>query len=94
MKKIITTAAIMFCIVSGKAQTRNYIEKDTIEILTYDSLGNEYHYNPPHYLIRRVEVGDPAYWKRKHKRDRRWSRISLGLFVIGTTTMFLITKIK
>jgi hypothetical protein len=92
MKKIITTAAIVFCVMNINAQTRNYIKKDTIEILTYDSLGNEYHYNPPHIIIKRTEMGDPEYWKRKHKREKRWSWISLGLFTVGTTAMFLITK--
>jgi hypothetical protein len=92
MKKIVITAAIMFCVMNTNAQTRNYIKRDTIEILTYDSLGNEYHYNPPRIIIKRTEMGDPEYWKRKHKRERIWNRISLGLFTIGTVTMFLITK--
>ena len=90
MKKLITAAAIIFCVFNTNAQ--NYIKRDTIEILTYDSLGNEYHHRPPRYIVKYTEMGDPEYWKRKHKREHRWNRISLGLFVIGTTTMFLITK--
>ena len=91
MKKIITTAAIVFCVMSSDAQTTktNYIKRDTIEILYYDSLGNEYHYNPPRTVIKRTEVGDPEYWERKHKRDRRWNVISFGIFVGATAYFFL-----
>ena len=96
MKKIITTAAIMFCVISTDAQTSkvNYIQKDTIEILMYDSLGNEYHYNPPRIIIKRTEVGDPEYWKRQHRKNRRWDRISIGMFTIGTLAMWIIPNIK
>jgi hypothetical protein len=89
MKKLITTAAILFCVMNANAQTRNYIKRDTIEILTYDSLGNEYHYNPPRIIIKRTEMGDPEYWKRKHKRDRRWDRISIIIFSVGTIVGFI-----
>ena len=89
MKKLITTAAILFCVMNANAQTRNYIKRDTIEILTYDSLGNEYHYNPPRIIIKRTEMGDPEYWKRKHKRDRRWDRISIIIFSVGTIAGFI-----
>jgi len=91
MKKLITTVAIMFCVLNSDAQTRNYIKRDTIEILYYDSLGNEHHYSPPRMAIKRIEMGDPKYWERKHKYDRRWNRISLGLFIVGTIAMFIIT---
>jgi hypothetical protein len=90
MKKIVTTAAIMFCVMNVNAQTRNYIKKDTIEILMYDSLGNEYHTKPPRYIIKRTEMGDPAYWKKKHKRDRTWDRIGLGIFSVATVIGFVV----
>jgi hypothetical protein len=89
MKKIIITAAIVFCVMNINAQTRNYIKKDTIEILTYDSLGNEYHSNPPRVVIKRTEMGDPEYWKRKHKRNKRWDRVSLVIFSLGTIAGFI-----
>ena len=89
MKKIILSTALL-CVLNTQAQTKNYIKKDTIEILKYDSLGNEYHYNPPRIVIKRTEMGDPEYWKRIHRRNRRWDRISLGLFVVGTTVMFIV----
>jgi hypothetical protein len=92
MKKLITTAAIMFCVMNINAQTLNYIKKDTIEILMYDSLGNEYHYKPPRIMIKRTEIGDPEYWKLKHKRDRRWDRISIALFSVGTIIGFIATS--
>lgn len=92
MKKIIVTAAILFCVMNINAQTRNYIKRDTIEILTYDSLGNEYHYKPPRIIIKRTEMGDPEYWKRKHKRDRRWDRISIVIFSLGTIAGFIATS--
>ena len=92
MKKIITTAAIILSVMSTDAQVTkvNYIQKDTIEIMMYDSLGNEYHYKPPRVLIKYTEVGDPEYWKLRHKRARRWDRASLGLFILGTAAMFII----
>ena len=92
MKKIIVTAAILFCVMNTNAQTRNYIKRDTIEILMYDSLGNEYHYKPPRIMIKRTEMGDPEYWKRKHKRDRRWDRISIVIFSLGTIAGFIATS--
>ncbi len=91
MKKIITTAAIMFCVLNSDAQTQNYIKRDTIEVLYYDSLGNEYHYKPPRIVIKQTEMGDPEYWKRKHRQQKRWSWASFGLWVVGTAAMFLIT---
>jgi hypothetical protein len=82
MKKIIATAAIMFCLTNTNAQYHR-IERDTIEILTYDSLGNEYHSNPPRYLIRKTEIGDTEYWRSK-ERYHKWSLISICVFIIGT----------
>ena len=90
MKKLITTAAIVLCVMSTNAQRTNYIKRDTIEVLMYDSLGNEYHFKPPRTVIRYTEMGDPEYWKQKHKRDRKWDRASLGLFIIGTLAMWII----
>ena len=89
MKKIILSAAIVFCVMNTNAQTRNYIKKDTIEVLMYDSVGNEYHYSPPRVIIKRTEMGDPEYWKRKHKRERTWDRISLVVFSLGTIAGFI-----
>jgi hypothetical protein len=93
MKKIITTVAIVFCMLSSDAQPSkvNYIQKDTIEILYYDSLGNEFRYNPPRIVIKRTEVGDPEYWKRKHRRHQMWNKISFGLWAVGTAIMLIIT---
>jgi hypothetical protein len=82
MKKIITTAAIMFCLTNTNAQYHR-IEVDTIEILTYDSLGNEYHSNPPRYLIRKTEIGDIEYWKSK-ERNHIWNIVGIGILIIGT----------
>lgn len=90
MKKIITTIAIMFCVLNGDAQTQNYIKRDTIEVLYYDSLGNEHHYNPPRVIIKQTEMGDPEYWKRKHRRHKRWSWISFGLWATATAAMLFI----
>ena len=89
MKKIVTTAAIMFCVMNTNAQTRNYIKRDTVELITLDSLGNAFRYNPPRYVIKRVEMGDPIYWKKKHKRERIWNRISLGIFTAGAIAGFI-----
>jgi hypothetical protein len=74
------------------AQTRNYIKRDTFEVLMYDSLGNEYHYNPPRIRIKRTEMGDPEYWKRKHKRERREDRVSILIFALGTIAGFVVTS--
>ena len=89
MKKLILSTALL-CALNSQAQTKNYIKKDTIEVLMYDSLGNEYHSNPPRIVIKRTEMGDPEYWKRIHRRNRIWDRISLGLFVVGTTVLFVV----
>jgi hypothetical protein len=91
MKKIITATAIMFCVLNSDAQVKNYIKRDTIEILTYDSLGNEIRYNPPRVVIKYTEMGDPEYWKRKHRQHKRWNWISFGLWAVGTATMLFIT---
>jgi hypothetical protein len=92
MKRLITTSAILFCVINTNAQTLNYIKKDTIEVLRMDSLGNKYHYNPPRIIIKRTEMGDPEYWKLKHKRERRWDRISLVIFLVGTIAGFISTS--
>ena len=91
MKKVILSIALL-CALNSQAQTKNYIKKDTIEVLTYDSLGNEYHSNPPRIVIKRTEMGDPEYWKRKHKRERIWDRISLVVFSLGTIAGFIAVK--
>ena len=88
MKKLILSTALL-CALNSQAQTKNYIKKDTIEVLMYDSFGNEHHYNPPRVVIKRTEMGDPEYWKRKHKRERIWDRISLVIFSVGTAIGFV-----
>ena len=88
MKKILITAAMIICVINTNAQTYHHIERDTIEILTYDSLGNEYHSTPPKYLIRKIEIGDEAYWKSK-ERNHTWSIVSIGIFIIGTLAFSL-----
>ena len=86
MKKIITLAAVFFCVMSSNAQTKqNYIKRDTIEVIKYDELGMEYHYKIIHY----EEVGDPKYWERIHRNRRRWNRISAVIFTIGSTAMIV-----
>ena len=79
----------MICIINTNAQTRNYIKKDTIEVLMYDSVGNEYHSHPPRIIIKRTEMGDPEYWKRKHRRNKRWDIVSLVIFSLGTIAGFM-----
>jgi hypothetical protein len=86
MKKIITLAAVFFCIMSSNAQTKqNYIKRDTIEVIKYDELGMEHHYKVIHY----EEVGDPKYWERIHRNRHRWNRISAVIFTIGSTAMIV-----
>ena len=85
MKRLITTLAVVFCTMSSNAQEKNYIKRDTIEVVKYDSQGMEHRY----MMIQYKEVGDPNYWERVHKRRRRWNRISLGIFTAGSLAMII-----
>jgi len=93
MKKLIITIAIALCTLNTDAQKMRHFVRDTIEILTYDSLGNEYHYCPPKLLIRKIEIGDEKYWKRK-SNTRFYNRLSLGLFILGTLTIWIVPNLN
>jgi len=93
MKKLIVIIVLALCSLTTNAQKTKHFIRDTIEILSYDSLGNEYHYHPPKLLIRKIEIGDDKYWKKK-SNNRFYDKLFLGLFVLGTLTMWIVPNLN
>lgn len=95
MKKIIATAAITFTLMNVSAQRQ--VKYDTLEVLMYDSLGNEYHFNPPRLIIKKhgtypVIVADVRINKKGRasikpcsRRREPWYRYSDANVKIGDT---------
>ena len=92
MKKLIIFISLVLLGFKSESQQPvvNYTYTDTIERMYYDSMGAEHSYEPPQYLVRKIQIRDMDYQKRVNKSNRLWSRISLAFFVLGTSLMFLI----